>query len=51
MDYQSKIIDLVGSLNEDDPVLERLYHTAKKMCRNRRTSSWRDVAPHERMHR
>lgn len=51
MDYQSKIIGIVGSMNEDDPTLEKLYHTVKKMCRNRRPSSRCDVAPPERKHR
>lgn len=51
MDYQSKIIGLVGSMNEDDPTLEKLYHTVKKMCRNRRPSSRCDIAPPERKHR
>lgn len=51
MDYQSKIIGLVGSMDEDDPTLEKLYHTVKKMCRNRRPSSRCDIAPPERNYR
>lgn len=46
MDYQSKIIDLISRMDEQDPALERLYHTAKKMARNHRPNYRReDIAP------
>ncbi len=46
MDYQSRIIDLISRMDEQDPALERLYHTAKKMARNHRPNYHReDIAP------
>ena len=46
MDYQSKIIEFVSRMDEQDPALVRLYHTAKKMARNHRPNYRReDIAP------
>lgn len=34
MDYQSRIIEMISRMDEQDPSLGRLYHTVKKAARN-----------------
>ncbi len=46
MDYQRKIIDMISSMDEQDPALAKLYHIVKTTARNHRPGyRSSDIAP------